>query len=173
MSELKREIRFVAGYNCVDFECVNGQANCGHGKSGMGIMFVVMGDNGAVEFVIDTGWYPYYNDGMPLGNRLMYGQCRSEPHPGPVMIHSPKQESPDDKASDPSCRYLGGKPCYLREYYLMGQDAFYSLVNGGEDGLWKFMESVYSHFFISQSMPIEVSEFRTKPRALSQKQPVA
>jgi len=53
------------------------------------------------------------------------------------------------------------------------QDAFYSLVNGGEDGLWKFMESVYSHFFISQSMPIEVSEFRTKPRALSQKQPVA
>ena len=56
--------KFIAGHDCIRFECAHGSSACApgaggsHGRGGMKILFVSKGGFGAVQFLIDAGWLP-------------------------------------------------------------------------------------------------------------------
>jgi len=57
-----------------------------------------------------------------------------------------------------ACPFLGGKECYYDGSSLNSQDAFYVLVNCGEEALWKFLEGYYKSVFDGGEYP-EVGEY--------------
>ena len=52
-----------------------------------------------------------------------------------------------------SCEYCDGQPCYYDGSGLNASDAMYSLVNGGEAALWKFLDDYYSSVFLGGEYP--------------------
>jgi hypothetical protein len=70
---LEHSVRFEKGYDCIRFECINDSPSCKHGsggthgKHGMNISFIVKGDEGAIQFVIYTGWIPQHAKKSTIG----------------------------------------------------------------------------------------------------------
>lgn len=51
------------------------------------------------------------------------------------------------------CSVLGDKECYYDGSSLNCQDAFYVLINCGEEKLWKFLEEYYKCVFEKGDYP--------------------
>lgn len=167
---MRREVKFERGHNCIDFSCINDQPDCipgeggSHGVHGMEIRFLVHGEKGAVQFALSTGWAPYFQQADEIGSRWHSFDNRKvfPAMPTDLGYHSyePHYEGQEPIAS--SCPYLGGKPCYYDGSSLNAYDAFYTLVNGGEDALWMFLEAYYGNVFEGKGYP-RVVEYE-KPR---------
>jgi hypothetical protein len=157
-----REVKFISGYNCIDFpckfenKCIPGNS---HGKHGMEIGFYFHGEKGVVQFKLSTGWVPYYSKKSEIGVRTVKKDnlCNYFPQPTDLGYHSyvPLYKG---QASMGACPFLGGKECYYDGSSLNSQDAFYVLVNCGEEALWKFLEGYYKSVFDGGEYP-EVGEY--------------
>jgi hypothetical protein len=161
---MKREVKFEKGYNCIDFECQMKKKctpNNSHGKRGMSIRFLVHGDKGAVQFLLSTGWYPYYSKADKIGYRSIKNSDTSGYFPAPADLgfHSYKPMY-EGQTSMGKCSYLNGAECYYDGSGLNANDAYYTLVNGGEEALWKFLEQYYLCVFEDKEYP-QVTEYET------------
>jgi hypothetical protein len=61
------------------------------------------------------------------------------------------------------CKQLDGANCYYGGSALNAMDAFYTLVNGGGDALWGFLEDYYRTVFQNAPYP-KATEYPMAPR---------
>jgi len=170
--KLRREVKFVSGYDCIKFECKFNSDRCSpdsggsHGLHGLEIKFYVHGKKGAVQFVLSTGWKPQYVEPDRIRYLNLSGcfdNCNSLfPMATDLGYHSYK---PHYKGQTPirDCEVLGGKDCYYAGSGLACNDAFYTLLNGGEEKLWEFLEQYYLCVFYNKDYP-NVFEYPAKRR---------
>lgn len=166
-------IRFEQGHDCIKFECRWGRKDCrpggggSHGVSGMSIRFVAKGDDGAVQFVISTGWLPQHATKNRIGYRGVGEWCSSMsnyfPSPSDLGFHSKTPRYDGHEPIDDSCEFCDGEPCYYDGSGLNAADAMYALVNGGEEALWEFLEAYYDCVFGTGTYP-EPAEYPYAPR---------
>ena len=149
----------MAGYDCIKFECKHGSGKCkpnsggSHGRHGLNICFVAQGDKGAVQFVIYTGWIPQYIERSIIGVYNIKNWATHDPIPADLGYHSkvPMYEG-QDVITD-SCKYCDGMPCYCDGSGINAEGAMYTLVNGGDEALWKFLDAFYDSVFNDGEYP--------------------
>jgi hypothetical protein len=145
-------IEFTQGYDCIKFECVNDSDKCipgqggSHGRHGLNIRFVSKGDEGAVHFLLFTGWMPQYVEESNIGSRYI-PDWGGNAMAADLGYHSKKQRYEEQMQASESCEYCDGQPCYYDGSGLNASDAMYALVNGGDDALWSFLDDCYKSVF--------------------------
>ena len=152
---LKRITEFRAGHDCIKFECKYDSDTCkpggggSHGIHGLNIAFIVKGKEGAVQFVLYTGWLPQTSETHSIiGYReLDFSKC-GEPMPADLGYHSKKPHYQGQDPIERECKYTDGEPCYYDGSGLNANDAMYALCNGGDEALWRFLEGYYRCVFI-------------------------
>ncbi len=160
---MKREVKFISGYNCIDFPCKFDKKcspNNSHGKHGLDILFLLHGEKGCVQFKFSTGYVPFYSKKDNISYRDIPKNPCADLYPLPVDLgyhsYTPHYEG---QTSRGPCDYLGGKECYYDGSGLNANDACYTLINGGEEELWKFLEQYYKCTFEEGKYP-EVCEYK-------------
>ncbi len=162
---------FTQGYDCRRFECVSESPQCApglpgfHGQRGLTIRFVSKGPEGAVQFLLCTGWTPQYAERSSIGCLHIPTWNTGSLYPMILGYHSKKPQYEDHEVSDSSCMYCDGAPCYYGDSGLNASDAMYALVNAGDEGLWTFLDDYYKSIFHGAAYPAP-SEFKTKPRRI-------
>lgn len=164
-------VRFERGHDCIRFECINGSKRCvpggggSHGVHGLTIRFVSMGDDGAVQFTLYTGWLPQFEGTDHIGYRsiIEWGSKGIRPMPADLGYHSKAPRYAGHEATSESCEFTGGGPCYYDGSGLNANDAMYALVNGGDDALWAFLDGYYDNVFKGAPYP-EPAEYPRKLR---------
>jgi len=168
--KLEHQVKFISGYDCIYFECKFNSKTCkpdeggSHGRHGLDILFLVHGKKGSVQFKLSTGWYPYYSKQSNIGTREVrhYDTINVFPFPTDLGYHSYKPMY-KDHSSMGKCDVLNGKECFYDGSGLNAQDAFYILVNAGEEKLWKFLEEYYLCVFEKKKYP-KVPEYPKRKR---------
>lgn len=160
--KLDRIVRFNAGSDCIRFECIYGSNQCipggggSHGRHGLEIRFVVKGEEGAVQFLLFTGWMPQYAELNEISFRSVDDWGGKFMMPADLGYHSKTPLYADHTATHDACEFCDGQPCYYDGSGLNANDAMYALVNGGDDGLWKFLEEYYKFTFAEAPYPTPV-----------------
>ena len=150
--------RFIAGHDCIRFKCRFGSKECkpgaggSHGVSGLKILFVANGTEGAVQFVLSTGLLPQYKKPSSIGTRDMYG-VESNMLPMDIWYHSKSPRYDGHEPISDTCEFCDGEPCYYDGSGLNANDAMYALVNGGDAALWEFLDAYYEAVFNDGKYP--------------------
>jgi len=169
---MKREIKFYQGFDCIKFECMWGSKRCvpdgggSHGRHGLDIGFFLHGAKGVVQFKLSTGWKIQATKKNNIGYREIFASDNKLAHlypmPTDIGYHSYKPMYEGQEAIQQKCELLGGKPCYYDGSSLNASNVFYTLLNGGTEELWKYLEGYYNATFNNGEYP-EVFEY-PKPR---------
>lgn len=160
---MERITRFYRGHDCINFECINDSNRCSpgaggsHGVHGLDIVFYVNGLKGAVYFNLFTGWLPQDTQDFPAINNL-------EAMPASLGHISKEPTYKCQEIRKEKIDFLG-----INEYYegysgLNAKDAYFTLVNGGDDALWNFLEQYYRHTFLEGFDYPNVVEYSKKKR---------
>jgi len=153
-------VKFEAGYDCIRFECKHGSSDCApgkggsHGIHGLSIRFVSKGEKGAVQFLIYTGWLPQKVEKDKIGN--MYISEWGLQHgliPADLGYHSKVPMYEGHTMISENCDLCDGNPCYYDGSGLNAVDAMYTLVNAGDEALWKFLDQYYLSVFENGKYP--------------------
>lgn len=171
--KLRREVKFISGYDCIKFKCKFNSERCypgsggSHGVHGLEIRFYVHGEKGAVQFVLSTGWKPQYIEPDKIRHLSLsncFDNCNGMfPMATDLGYHSYKPHYEGQTPIENKCEVLGGKTCYYDGSSLNCNDAFYTLLNGGEDKLWEFLEQYYKCVFEGDDYP-KVTEYPVERR---------
>lgn len=162
--ELEKIIRFERGYDCIRFECINDSPNCysgsggSHGIHGLSIRFTLKGDEGAVQFLMSTGWLPQSVKPNSI-DTLDFKIKDSSPYASDLGYHSKTPMYKGHQSIQDDCEFCDGQPCYYDGSGLNANDAFYTLVNGGDEALWKFLEGYYQYTFKEERNYPAVGEY--------------
>lgn len=151
---LERRVEFQAGYDCIRFECRHGSERCrpdsggSHGKHGLTLRWLVIGEAGAVQFTLYTGW-------LPEPERTM-GRSRDQwgPLPADLGYHARKPQY-EGQSQMGSCDVLADMPggCYYDGSSLNADEPFRVLCSFGGDALWAFLERYYAATFAEGAWP--------------------
>lgn len=158
---LKHIVKFNRGYDCIRFECAHGKESCrpgsggSHGRHGLDILFVAKGPDGAVQFGLSTGWLPQYAKEDKIGwlNIDEWSRPGFSTYPYDLGYHSKKPHYEGQEPITQSCVYTDGGPCYYDGSTLNAALAMYTLVNGGDEALWKFLDKYYKRVFHDGESP--------------------
>jgi len=167
---MKHLVEFNSGFDCIRFECVNQDSHChpgspgSHGRHGLSIRFVVKGDAGAVQFIIWTGWLPQFAVPSSIGVINVNDWTSGILMPADLGYHSKTPQYDGQNPIELACPYCDGQPCYYDGSSLNANDAMYTLVNGGGDALWTFLDAYYEAIFNDGPYP-KVAEYPMPPRA--------
>ncbi len=150
---MKHEIQFEPGHDCIRFECFRGNADCAPGQGGsrshsvrgVNIRWLVIGDKGAIQFLLCTGWLPEPELSLDT-NRTSFV------FPANIGYHAREPQYDGEKVGDENCDVLND-PCYYNVSSLNAEEPFRVLCNEGGDALWDYLEAVYSHIFESGKYP--------------------
>jgi|SRR3990167_6115747 len=151
-------IKFEQGYDCIKFTCRHGSERCvpgggdSHGRYGLSIRFVSKSDAGAVQFLLYTNWLPQFATPSNIGTRKV-DNWGNNVMPADLGYHSKIPHYEGQEPVDNACEFCGGQSCYYDGSGLNANDAMYALVNGGEDALWKFLDSYYQTVFNEGEYP--------------------
>ncbi len=168
-NKLQRIVGFEQGYNCIKFECVCDSSSCkpgsggSHGIRGLSIHFLVKGRAGAVQFSMSTGWLPQRINPSSIGS-LNFSIKDSSPYASDLGYHSKKPQYEGQESIQDDCEFCDGQPCYYDGSGLNANDAFYTLLNTGDKGLWAFLEGYYASVFEGEDYPT-ILEYPKKLRA--------
>ena len=107
---MKRVLHFEPGFDCIRFECKHGSKICkpggggSHGRHGLQMRWVVLGDKGAVQFLLMTGWSVEPGE---FGNEFRQSTSELYPMPSDLGYHSlvPHYEGQPSRGE---CEYLDG-----------------------------------------------------------------
>jgi len=153
-------VRFERGYDCMKFECINRSKKCfpgsggSHGKHGLAIRFVSKGVDGAVQFLLYTGWLPQFAEKDSIGYRFIWDWGSGLGFmPADLSYHSKVARYEGQDHVQDSCEFCDGKPCYYDGSGLNASDAMYALVNGGDKALWEFLDAYYENIFNGAPYP--------------------
>jgi hypothetical protein len=164
---LEHIVRFFKGHDCIRFECIFGSERClpgsggSHGVHGLKIWFISKGAEGAVQFVLYTGWVPKFSEKDDT-RFLNVKWDEISPVPFDLGFHSKKPTYEGEIPADMACEYCDGEPCYYGGSSINANAAMYALVNGGDKALWAFLDKYYDCVFNAGEYP-EPAEYQ-KPR---------
>jgi hypothetical protein len=162
---LIHEVNFYRGYDCIKFECAFDSPFCkpnsgdGHGKHGVDICFTVKSPGKIITFVIYTYWGPQHR-----GDRTTYSISKwafLDTLPASIYAHSDKRIRGTYWYKSKTIKLFGDNPCYTSINTLAGYDAMYSLVNGGEEALWQYLDSYHAYVFNKGPMPEPIEYFKS------------
>lgn len=151
-------VKFKPGYDCINFECISNSKRCypgsggSHGKRGLGIEFSVKGEQGAVSFLLYTGWFPQQIPEKTKGNSVV-DWSKSTVLPVDLGYHSKIPQYNWQKPSSQSCELCDNQVCFSDGSTINANDAMLALVNGGDVKLWEFLESYYNYVFNGTEYP--------------------
>lgn len=112
-----------------------------YGIGSVDIIFVLIGDKGAVQFILSTDWH------LPhVRKELDDKGFPCKPSARDIGYHSPKPMYEGQTIATKHCEYLGGI-CYYDSSALQADKYFNILVEGGDDALWKSLEQYYREIF--------------------------
>jgi len=118
----------------------------GAGIHGVNLLFVLKGDEGAVQFLLFTNWHlPHVTE--YLKERHPQHDWFWEPMPADLGYHSPKPMFEGHEAITDSCEWLDGKPCYYDGSSLAAEDVYRVLLKEGSEGVWRVLEKYYREVF--------------------------
>lgn len=139
---LTRIVKFIPAFD---------EREKGYGIHGVDIVFVVKGEEGAVDFVLSTNWQlPHVQaaeNAKPL-NKFPY--MFHLPLPSWIGAHSPKPLYEEHTVGCDKCGYLDDKPCYSSGSVTNSTDYFNVLVVEGDEALWKKLEHYYNETFLKE-----------------------
>ena len=139
MSNLRREIRFIPAF---DKRHTDDSKN--YGIHGAEIYFYLIGDEGAVQFVIHTSWHlPHVQaelDRKTLNPRFPY--LHHKPMATDIGYHSKIARYEGQTALFEKCEFTNG-PCFYDGSTLNAKEPFEVLVSKGHEALWAWMENYY------------------------------
>jgi hypothetical protein len=127
---MEKIIRFYPAY---DQRNVNPSLDYGFG--GVEMRMVLKGDKGAVQFVMDTGWY--------LPNIKEYARIL----PIDLGVHSLTPLYEGQEVSSASCEYCDGKPCYYNGSINNAYNVYEKMLTEGDSGVWQALEDYYNEVF--------------------------
>lgn len=138
------------GHDCIRFKCINGSERCylgaggSHGIGGVTLRWVVKGPEGAVQFVLMTGW-------LPEPERVVFEKEQFPPLPSDLGYHAvmPRYEGQTER----DCTYTVTGRCYYDGSGLNAEEPFRVLCNSGGDALWEFLEAYYESVFNGGDFP--------------------
>lgn len=115
-----------------------------YGRHGMNIRFVLIGEKGAVQFLMFTNWLP-----MVKKVEGRYEPTFNFPDMTPMAVdigyHSPKPMYKGQKKIK-ECSYIKGG-CYYDGSGIASEEYMATLINKGQDALWKKMKRYYKETF--------------------------
>lgn len=156
---MKREVKFIRGYNCRDFKCVHDSPNCYPGSGGyhgihvLPIAFYVKDVEGAVQFTLSTNWIPFPdNEGRFSSHDWNFPMSDMYPMPTDLGYHSRKPFYENQYKTE-NCEVLDGDTCYYDGSGLNASKPFSVLVNAGEEALWEYLENYYLYVFRDGEFP--------------------
>jgi len=156
-------IRFTAGYDCIAFECKYNSPRCkpglggSHGKHGVNLLFVAKGEKGAVQFLLYTGWIPQ--------RQCYHEDSAHKPLPADLGYHSKTPRYFEHTPQIDTCEYCDGQPCYYDGSTTNADFAMQTLVNGGDEALWKFLDKYYACVFEGGKFP-KAAKYPTALRSI-------
>lgn len=169
MRELEHIIKIEAGHDCIKFECLHNSKKCipgsvgSHGRSGLSIRFVSKGEKGAVQFLLHTDWIPQFTTRSKIGHldirEWASGLTLCYPLPADLGYHSKTPRYEDQKPISEECEFCDEQPCYYDGSSLNASDAMYTLINGGGEALWKFLDGYYDSVYNNGEYP-NVKEYK-------------
>lgn len=148
---MKHITRFIEGYDCITFECIEGSPNCQpgkggwHGKDGLKVLFVSKGKEGAVQFILGLGVTPQTEAQIEWKGYL---------YPFDLGYHSKTPRYEGQKPISAHCEFCDNETCYYDGSSLNANDAMLALVNGGDKALCEFLDGYYKHVFYDEKYPV-------------------
>ena len=109
------------------------------------IRFLLIGPEGAIQFVISTGWQLPHVEKEQEHLKPLRGVNRAWATDIGYHSYTPRYE--DQTLITDSCEVLGGKPCYYDGSSLNAEPIFHRLLAEGDKAVWEEMEKWYLHTF--------------------------
>ncbi len=158
--KIRHEIKFRPGHDCIRFECVNGSDRCfpgsggSHGRHGLEMRWLVIGEKGAIQFLLFAGWTP---EPERYGKEIL-----SPPLPADLGYHSYVPMYEGQEPMHGICDVLN-TICYYDGSGLNADEPFRVLCNEGGDALWAYLDAVYRNRFYNDPYP-EPKPYKFAPR---------
>ncbi len=115
-----------------------------YGIHGVTLRFLLIGDAGAVQFVLYTGWYlPHVQE--EFEKRGDFPRVLQSPMPADLGYHA--KERPNDWVNHMDCDLVEGGKCYYDGSSLNAEPVYDTLVAEGSDGVWDKLEDYYRETF--------------------------
>lgn len=145
---MERKIEFYPAY-----DKRNTDPNKNYGMGGVTLSFYLIGEKGAIQFVVYTNWHlPHVQheiDSKPP--KEPYPYLSHSPTPADIGYHSYKPMYEGQLPMEGECHLLG-KTCYYDGSGLQAEDVFKILLEGGSEAVWKDMERRYAEQFQNEFM---------------------
>lgn len=151
MSKFKKKIIFQPAFDRRDPD-----PKKNYGIHGLQIIFYLIGELGAVQFILATNWQlPHVEKEFNSNNMCKYDHHMLKPLPVDIGYHSPKPMY--EGQSGRECNIIPEKFCYYDGSGLNAQMYYDILRAKGSKGLWKAMKQYYKMQFESDrgEIPIE------------------
>jgi len=127
----RRPVEFTPGYD---------KRTEGYGVHGMSIRFLAVGDAGAVQFVMNTGWAP----GLPVRSAGTF------PYAVDLGYHWSTQRY-EGMSQFSECDALGEGGCYYDGSGLNAEPVMEAFIRDGEPAVWAALEDYYAHLVAAAS----------------------
>lgn len=141
--KLKRVVRFRPA-----FDRRHPDPSKNYGIHGVELLMVVVGDKGAAQFLLYTGWdLPHVVKefaAKPCSRSRYTGECECHRGPMPADLGYHRQTPSYDGQTEMAakCEWTGG-PCYYDGSGLNAERIFDLLVTEGDEAVWTALEDYY------------------------------
>jgi len=130
---MRREVQFEPGYNHVAE---------GRGRHGMSIRFLLHGELGTTQFVMNTGWVPGEYSISPQIADLT-------PMAVDLGFHwRTKPDANDYWFASSHCQALGDADCWYDGSGLNAEPVTKAFIDEGEETVWKRLEEYYDSLVV-------------------------
>lgn len=147
----RRSVHFEPGYNHLDETGPKAR-----GQHGMGIRFILVGPEGAVTLLMNTGWVPPHPDHAITPRKYETIEPLVHPNPRSWDLYPTGSHIGFHWATDPDvytssigpsrCQYLGpGKECWFDAGYGMSDPVVGELIKKGDAAVWRALLGYYKH----------------------------
>ena len=154
MSELERIMRFRPAWDKRDPDPAKD-----YGVHGVELLMVVKGPEGAVQFLLYTGWMLPETIGVPDEEKISgvltrYREASRSfangnllaPLPADLGYHSSRPMYEGHEPIESECEFVDG-PCYYDGSSLRAWVPFELLLRQGDEGVWRYLEKYYESVF--------------------------
>jgi hypothetical protein len=134
MEKLERRIDFNPA-----FDKRNADPSKNYGIHGVEMRWYVIGEKGAVQFVVFTNWMlPHIEQEERTRS---WPPSLTRPMPADVGFHSRVPMYEGQAAMEAGCSLLGGGPCYYDGSAMQAQNLFDKLLVEGGEAVWIELEA--------------------------------
>jgi hypothetical protein len=119
-----------------------------YGIHGVDLKFVLVGDEGATQFLVFTNWY------LPHVSKELLAKASSNreielfftPLPADIGYHSKTSHYVGQEPIEQECEYTKGI-CYYDGSGLAAERVYKVLLEEGDEGVWRELEDYYNDIF--------------------------